>query len=152
MAALTGNQQNISHAPYVGENVARLPVGVDAVYEGGLVENSSGDVVALSGAGTFEGVALEHADNSGGSAGDLYADVLLSGVLKGVAVAGSTPARGDRVYCATDNVADLTIVSTSATEIGHIQSVNADGTYDVRFYGRTAKDQNFEARITTNTA
>lgn len=98
------------------------------VFVGSLLEVAAdGAVSALSGTGSFQGVAIEAGDNTGGADGDIRIQACRECIARNVTVGGS-PAIGAAVYSATDNIQDATTVSTGATLIGSCDTLEADGT------------------------
>lgn len=91
-------------------------IASDIIYQGAAVgENGSGYARPLVAADPFLGFAIDSADNSAGSAGDVNVKVRTRGVVR-LTVAGATAiTANDRqaVYASDDNTFTLTATSNS---------------------------------------
>lgn len=117
----------------LGEHEEYPVIAADIIYEGAAVgENGSGYARPLVAGDPFLGFALEHADNSAGSAGDTRVRVLTKGraVLDIAALAITTNDR-PAVYASDDNTFTLTAGSNSF--IGTVSRWEATGRAVVEF-------------------
>lgn len=112
---------------YTAQNRERnaLPVQASSIiYAGSAVSiDSGGEVGPLAPGETgFYGFAVSKADNSSGSAGDINADVYVTGEIE-LTIAGLNDNNdiGDIVY-ATDD-ATFTLTSTGGTAIGRVSQI-----------------------------
>lgn len=131
MTALTASRDFERVTPNPGDHASYGVPASTRIYQGSLLMNAAGLATSVAAAGSFLGVATEEVDNVEGAADAERVETMVDGVLSNLKIAGS-PAIGAAVYCATDNIADLTTVSTGATRIGVIRQKNPDGTWDVR--------------------
>lgn len=117
MAALSDSLTNRVES----ERIVRREVGADdIVYRGSLLEWSSGDVLPLSGAGDFAGIAAEEVDNTGGSAGAKKVDVRVYSLEERSVTGLSAETKfGQRVFATTDGDLTLTPVAAS-TWVGRV--------------------------------
>lgn len=97
-------------------------IAADVIYQGAAVgENGSGYARPLVAADPFLGFAVETADNSAGSAGDVNIKVRTRGVVR-LTVAGATAiTANDRqaVYASDDDT--FTLTATSNSLIGYVR-------------------------------
>ena len=108
-------------------------IASDIIYEGAAVgENDSGYARPLEAGDVFLGFALEHVDNSGGSAGDKRVRVRTRGkaVLPIAAVAITANDR-PAVYASDD--ATFTLTASTNSQIGYVQRWVETGSAVVEF-------------------
>jgi hypothetical protein len=98
-----------------GDQSAFPVIAADVIYEGAAVgENGSGYSRPLQAGDAFQGFAIETADNSGGSAGDIDVTVKTKGKIK-LPISSLAITANDRalVYASDDNTFTLTRGSNS---------------------------------------
>jgi len=108
-------------------------IAADIIFEGAAVgENGSGYARPLQAGDRFLGFCLEHADNSGGSAGDKNVEVRTRGRVQ-LAIASIAITANDRpaVYASDDNTFTLTAGSNSL--IGFVSRWVSTGVAVVEF-------------------
>lgn len=117
----------------LGDRNAMPVIASDIIYEGAAVgDNGSGYARPLVAGDPFCGFAVERADNSSGSAGDINVKVIERGYIK-ASVTGVTGV-GDKnslVYMSDDNT--FTLTSTSNSHVGWISRHVSGTTAIVRF-------------------
>lgn len=116
--------------------IDHLIEAAEVIYQGALVgDNGSGYAQAFATGNPLLGIAVQRTvDNSGGAAGAASCRVAPKALIRNVAVAGASDQDdiGEAVYCATDNIGDLTLTATGATQVGKIAAYRADtGKFDV---------------------
>ncbi len=126
MAALTANttvQTKALNEIFGGRILKFDVIAADIIYKGALVELGTNGVQPASGdEGTHAiGIAMEKVDNSAGLVGAKQVDVLVGGAFTIAAITNLTDESqlGEAVYTASDNVADLTNVTTN-TFVGNV--------------------------------
>jgi len=96
---------------------------VSEVFENAiLAADASGGGTPLVGAVVCAGISRDPS-----TATTTRGQVITRQIMRGFAIAGAA-AIGEWVYCATDNLADLTVAAGGATKIGSIIGLNKDGT------------------------
>jgi hypothetical protein len=98
-----------------GDEEAYPVIAADVIYEGAAVgENGSGYSRPLQAGDAFQGFAIETADNSGGSAGDINVRVKTKGKIK-LPISALAITANDRalVYASDDDTFTLTRGSNS---------------------------------------
>lgn len=131
MAALTGNRlvKTKQMDPVQGGIVLNYAVvASDIIYQGALLEVAASGYVQPAGVGSglqFAGLALEKADNSSGSAGDVTCKTLVGGFIEHDVASTTIANIGDPVYASDDQT--LTLVSTGNALVGWIvQFISGD--------------------------
>ena len=117
----------------VGDLLEYPVVASDIIYEGAAVgEDSNGYSRPLVAADPFQGFAVEKADNSSGSAGDVNVRVKSKGYIK-LAISAIAITSNDKpaVYASDDNT--FTLTSTSNSLIGYVAQWLETGYAMVRF-------------------
>ena len=107
------------------------------IYEGAALTHASGYVSNAAGDGVedFLGIALEHKDNSSGSAGDLKIKYAAVGIMEIAVTGASITTICDAVYI-SDN-ATYTLTSTSNTRVGNVLQHVTGTTCLVYFFGES---------------
>ncbi len=118
--------------------ILSVPVKADAViYKGALVCSSGG--YALPGADTsgfrFCGVALEHADNTGGANGAAQVRVWQSGVFPVSKPSAAASDVGAEVAVVNDQTVDLLSVTTNDVACGRIVRVLSSSEVELKVDG-----------------
>lgn len=88
------------------ENISKLPMAVQKIYDGALVKiNAAGYLAncAAEAGAVFAGVALQTVDNSAGSAGTLSMRVYKAGVFKLPLAGAAVTDVGSAVYATDEN-------------------------------------------------
>ena len=130
MATLTENTPRVYA---IGDRLAYPVIASDVIYEGAAVgENVSGYARPLTAGDVFLGFAIEQADNSSGSAGDIDVKVESKGYIK-LAISSIGVTSNDRVavYASDDNT--FTLTSTSNSLIGYVAQWESTGYAIVEF-------------------
>jgi len=131
-----GASDNINIKKEVGENMQEFPVAASTtIYRGSMVtQNSGDDIAALTAGDEFKGHAMEKADNSSGSAGDINCKVLqgkyrLQVSLSGVAQSDATERS---IVYASDNET-YTLTQGSNSPVGRVVRYVSSGVAVVEF-------------------
>lgn len=107
-------------------------VATDIIYEGAaLGDNASGYVRPLVAGDPFRGFALEKADNSAGSAGDVSVRARLSGRVKLAVASLVITDVGKTVYASDD--ATFTLTASTNSPIGRVEKFISSGVGVVKF-------------------
>lgn len=117
-----------------------LPViASDIIYQGAAVgDNGSGYARPLVGGDPFRGFALEKADNSSGSAGDIKVNVIHSGRVELAIGSLAITDVGRAVYATDDNV--FTLEGAGASYIGRVIRFVSSGKGIVEFDASKVED------------
>jgi hypothetical protein len=124
MAALTSNVA-VNHKRGREDCVITCTVASNTrIFQGALVGLTSGTARPMVNGDQFAGLAFANgADNrTAAEFPESRVEVLAEGTICGVSITGASSAAqvGWDVFCATDNIADLTTTATSAVKIGKI--------------------------------
>jgi len=117
---MTTLAKNSDRTYEVGDHNDHPVIASDIIYSGAVVgDNGSGYARPLQAGDPFLGFATAKADNSSGSAGDIYVNVLTTGrVVMAVTGASALTDRGSDVYASDDNT--LTLTAGSNTRVGFV--------------------------------
>lgn len=128
-----------------GDQSAYPVIAADVIYEGAAVgENGSGYSRPLVAGDVFQGFAIETADNSAGSAGDIDVVVKTQGkILLSIASIGITANDRAAVYASDDDT--FTLTATSNSLIGFVSRWVATGEAVVEFDAALAAAHNSAA-------
>lgn len=138
MSALS--QDSPRNLAYSEADVILLPVKASTkIYQGAAVSLASGYARGLDVADTnFYGIALEQADNTSGSNGDIQVTVVTKGYYKNASVGSvAVTSVGSSCYALTDN--DLTLTASGAVAIGKIANYISSGKATVYFESALAR-------------
>lgn len=116
MTTLAVDKRRVFETP--GINTFPL-IANDIVYEGAAVGLSSGNARPLTAGDQFVGFAMERADNTGGSAGDVSVNVMTRGqVVLPVTGASAVTDVGKAVYASDDDA--FTLTASTNSPIGRV--------------------------------
>lgn len=107
-------------------------IASDIIYEGAAVgDNGSGYARPLSGGDPFRGFAIEKADNSSGSAGDITVQVRRKGAVQ-LSISGAVITDvGLPVYATDDDT--FSFIKTGGSYIGRVKRFVSSGVVEVAF-------------------
>ncbi|MFH1500117.1 MAG: hypothetical protein ABII82_20105, partial [Verrucomicrobiota bacterium] len=139
-----------------GEAQLIVPIPVAAsttIYRGSYVSTSGGYLIPWAGTGARAGIARQTVDNSTGSNGDLTCEVEISQMrFAGMTIAGClVTSVGADVYCADDDLGNLTLTAGAYEPIGRVVGTPAAGSGDVVLYGMFgASAHDFDGPVVIN--